>query len=39
MTDGLQCRPCPHTIYIDGQPQVARGSAGRKPDGTWTVVG
>jgi surface antigen len=36
--NGLQCRPYTHTIYIDGQPQVARGSACRNPDGTWTAV-
>jgi surface antigen len=36
--NGLQCRPYTHTIYIDGRPQVARGSACRNPDGTWTVV-
>jgi surface antigen len=36
--NGLQCRPYTHTIYIDRQPQVARGSACRNPDGTWTVV-
>jgi surface antigen len=38
-SNGMQCRPYTHTIYIDGQPQVARGSACRNPDGTWTVVG
>jgi surface antigen len=38
-SNGLQCRPYTHTIYIDGEPQVARGSACRNPDGTWTVVG
>src|ERR1700681_3570165 len=37
--NGLQCRPYAHTIYIDGRPQVARGSARRNPDGTWSVVG
>jgi surface antigen len=36
--NGLQCRPYTHTIYIDSKPQVARGSACRNPDGTWTVV-
>jgi surface antigen len=36
--NGLQCRPYTHTIYIDGRPQVARGSACRNPDGTWAVV-
>lgn len=36
---GLTCRPYTHTIYIDGRPQVARGSACRNPDGTWQPVG
>jgi surface antigen len=38
-TNGQQCRPYTHTIYIDGRPQVARGNACRNPDGTWTAVG
>src|SRR5262249_32823221 len=38
-SNGLQCRPYTHTIYMDGQPQVARGNACRNPDGTWTAVG
>ena len=38
-SNGLQCRPYIHTIYINGQPQVARGNACRNPDGTWTAVG
>ena len=37
-SNGLQCRQYTHTIYIDGKPQVARGSACRNPDGTWTAV-
>jgi len=36
---GMTCRPYTHTIYIDGRPQVARGSACRNPDGTWQPVG
>src|SRR6266704_5016395 len=36
--NGLQCREYTHTIYINGKPQVARGSACRNPDGTWTAV-
>jgi surface antigen len=32
---GQSCRPFTHTIYIDGRPQVARGTACRNPDGTW----
>lgn len=35
----LKCRQYTHTIYIDGQPQAARGAACRNPDGTWTPVG
>ena len=38
-TNGQQCRQYTHTIYIDGQPQVAKGNACRNPDGTWTAVG
>src|SRR5437588_9696430 len=38
-SNGLQCRPYTHTIYIDGRPKVARGNACRNPDGTWTAVG
>lgn len=34
-----QCRHFTHTIYIDGTPQAARGTACRNPDGTWTPVG
>jgi surface antigen len=33
---GLQCRQYTHTIYISGQPQTARGTACRNPDGSWT---
>jgi surface antigen len=33
---GLKCRQYTHTIYIDGQPQAARGAACRNPDGTWS---
>jgi surface antigen len=35
---GRNCRSFTHTIYIDGQPQTARGTACRNPDGTWTPV-
>src|SRR5215472_13130162 len=38
-SNGLQCRQYTHTIYIDGKAEVARGSACRNPDGTWTAVG
>ena len=36
---GRNCRSFTHTIYIDGQPQTARGTACRNPDGTWTAIG
>ncbi len=36
---GADCRNYTHTIYIDGQPQVAQGTACRNPNGTWTPVG
>jgi surface antigen len=32
------CRPYTHTIYIEGEPQTARGTACRQPDGTWQAV-
>jgi surface antigen len=35
---GRNCRSFTHTIYIDGQPQTARGTACRNPDGTWTPL-
>lgn len=36
---GRNCRSLTHTIYIDGHPQTARGTACRNPDGTWTLLG
>jgi surface antigen len=36
---GRNCRAFTHTIYIDGVPQTARGTACRNPDGTWTPLG
>lgn len=36
---GAKCRSYTHTIYIDNRPQVARGTACRNPDGTWTPIG
>ena len=33
------CRPYTHTIYVSGEPQTARGTACRGPDGTWKTVG
>jgi surface antigen len=38
LQDGLNCRQFSHTIYIDGRPQTARGTACRNPDGTWNPV-
>ena len=35
---GRSCRSYTHTIYIDGQPQTARGTACRNPDGSWTPL-
>lgn len=36
--NSLDCRDYTHTIYIDGRPRVARGTACRQPDGTWRIV-
>jgi surface antigen len=36
---GRNCRSFTTTIYIDGRPQTARGTACRNPDGTWTPLG
>ena len=36
--NALTCRQYTHTIYIDGRPQMARGTACRNPDGTWNPV-
>jgi len=36
--NSYDCRDYTHTIYIGGQPQVARGTACRQPDGTWKPV-
>lgn len=36
---GRNCRAYTETIYIDGRPQTARGTACRNPDGTWTPIG
>ncbi len=32
------CRDYAHTVYIDGRPQVVRGTACRTPDGSWRSV-
>ena len=36
---GQHCRPFTHTIYVGGEPQTARGTACRNPDGNWQTVG
>jgi surface antigen len=36
---GVRCREYSHTIYVDGRPQTARGTACRNPDGSWSPVG
>ncbi|TAK49757.1 MAG: hypothetical protein EPO23_00550 [Xanthobacteraceae bacterium] len=35
---GSKCRSYIHTVYIDGRPQIARGTACRNPDGSWTPL-
>jgi surface antigen len=35
---GMRCRGYTHTVYIDGRPQVMRGTACRNPDGSWTAI-
>jgi surface antigen len=35
---GRKCRAYTETIYIDGRPQTARGTACRNGDGTWTPL-
>lgn len=35
---GSRCRSYTHTVYINGQPQVSRGTACRERDGSWTAV-
>lgn len=37
--NGSDCREYVHTVYIDGRPQTARGTACRQPDGSWRPVG
>lgn len=36
--NSYECRDYTHQIWIDGQPQAARGTACRQPDGTWRPV-
>ena len=35
---GRRCRGYTHTIYINGRPEAARGTACRAPDGRWVAV-
>jgi len=35
---GNTCRSYTHTVYLDGRPQTARGTACRNPDGSWTPI-
>ncbi|GGE37033.1 hypothetical protein GCM10007276_13120 [Agaricicola taiwanensis] len=38
-TAGYQrCREYTHTVYVDGQPQTARGVACRNEDGNWIPI-
>jgi surface antigen len=36
---GRRCRAFTHTIYVNGRPEYARGTACRAPDGRWIAVG
>jgi surface antigen len=36
---GTRCRDISHTIYVDGRPQISRGTACRTTDGTWAPPG
>lgn len=35
----LDCREYTHTVYVDGRPRVVRGTACRRPEGTWRMIG
>ena len=37
-TNGATCRQYTQTVFVDGRPQSARGTACRNPDGTWTTL-
>jgi len=37
-TNGGSCRQYTHTVYIDAKPQIERGTACRKADGTWSTA-
>ena len=34
----LDCREFTHTVYIGGRTRVAKGTACRRPGGTWRVL-
>jgi surface antigen len=36
--NAMTCRQYTHTIFVDAKPEVARGTACRSPDGTWSAV-
>jgi surface antigen len=36
---GVQCRGYSHSVTINGQLEIARGTACRSTDGVWTAVG
>ena len=33
-----RCREYTQAVYLDGRPEIARGTACRQPDGTWRSV-
>src|SRR5262249_1942489 len=35
---GMRGREYSHTNYVNGRPEIARGTACRNPDGTWTPI-
>ena len=36
--NGQTCREFSHTVYVDANPQTARGTACRNADGSWSPV-
>lgn len=38
-SNGYDCRDYETTIYVDGRPETARGTACRQGDGTWRITG
>jgi surface antigen len=37
--NSLDCREYTHNVFIGGRTRVARGTACRRPDGVWRIVG